>query len=178
MIFGTHVNMKKWFFPLILILVFAAFAACSSTAKKRSFGEVVDDNVIAVKLRSKYVKDKYVKANHINVKVRKCVVQLDGSMDRQNQINRAIEIAEQQAGVKEVKAYIVLNNPATQLNNNKSKKSFFSFLKPKGKKSNDQTPYQHKKTVIETNLTDSAVANVKKDQTSTKNDDSFEDLGY
>lgn len=81
---------------------------CSGTAHKRSLGETIDDNVIVLKLKTKLMRDKVVKAGDIELKVKKNVVTMTGTVTSQEQIDRAIEIAEQQAGVKEVKAYLVL----------------------------------------------------------------------
>lgn len=99
--------MKKF---IILTFVVLLLCQCSATTSKRSTGETIDDNVIMVKLRSKYINDKIVKAGQIKVKSWKGVVTLSGVMDTQTAVNRAIEIAEQQNGVKEVKAYLVLKD--------------------------------------------------------------------
>lgn len=85
-------------------------AACAATSQKRSFGEVIDDAVITTKLKTKYMKDGVVDNKNVKLKVRKGVVQLSGVLHSQQEINRAIEIAEKQKGVKEVKAYLVLKD--------------------------------------------------------------------
>lgn len=89
--------------PLLLVSVLA----CSSTQKHRSFGEVLDDGVISNKLKVRYMKDKTIKASQINIDTRRGVVSLKGVVDSQDQINRAIELAERQAGVREVKSYLM-----------------------------------------------------------------------
>jgi len=101
--------MFKLSFYFLLVLCILS-TQCSATAKKRSFGEVVDDNVISMKLRAKYVNKKTTPSTRINMKVWKGVVTLSGALNTQEQINAAIETAEQQAGVREVKAYLVLKD--------------------------------------------------------------------
>lgn len=109
----------KTLFPVFFIIAMLS-AGCSATATKRSFGQVVDDSVIHVKLKTKFAKDKLVKARDINIDVYKGVVTLQGIVETQAQINRAIEIAEQQAGVREVKAYLVLKSVAGQTRKKRS----------------------------------------------------------
>ena len=92
---------------LILFVVILTLSLPVS-AKKRSFGRAVSDEFIALKIHTKFMKDKSVPANDIMVGVRSGVVTLKGELKSQDQINRAIEIAERQKGVKEVKAYLVL----------------------------------------------------------------------
>ncbi len=90
---------------LLLILL---ISACSATHEKRSIGEVIDDAVVTNKLKTKFMKDKGVQASQIDIDTWKGVVSLRGTVDSQDQIDRAIEIAERQAGVREVKSYLVV----------------------------------------------------------------------
>lgn len=91
-----------------IFLVVFSFSACSATASKRSIGEVIDDAVITNKLKTRYMKDKGVKAHQIDIDTWKGVVSLRGRVQSQDQINRAIEIAERQPGVREVKSHLVV----------------------------------------------------------------------
>ncbi len=100
--------MKKRSFLLSFILCLFLLS-CSATTQKRSFGEVIDDAVITNKLKTKYVKDKLVKAGHINVDTWKGVVSLKGTVGSQEEIDRAIDLAERQVGVKEVKSYLLVD---------------------------------------------------------------------
>lgn len=111
---------------VILLLILCFFIQCSSTASKRSFGEVVDDNVIAMKLHTKFIKDKKVKDRLVKMKVWKGVVTLTGDAENQQQINRAIELAEQQRGVREVKSYLAL---ASSSQNGKKDKTLWKVNK-------------------------------------------------
>lgn len=92
----------------MIMIIGVGLLACSATAQRRSFGEVVDDAVISNKIKIKYFKDKEVKGAAVNINTWKGVVTLKGVVGNQLQIHRAIEIAERQAGVREVKSYLVL----------------------------------------------------------------------
>ena len=96
----------------LLILFLITLVNCSATASSRSLGETLDDGVITNKLKTRYMKDKEVKAFQIDIDTWKGVVSLRGKVDSQDQIYRAIELAEQQTGVKEVKSYLVLRDEA------------------------------------------------------------------
>lgn len=113
------------------ILFLITLCSCAATAHKRSFGEVVDDNVVALRLQSKYMKDGIVKAKNVHIQVWKGVATLTGHVDSQEQINRAIEIAEQQKGIREVKAYLVLRGEGQLLENSQTQKPLLPFLKKK-----------------------------------------------
>lgn len=142
---------KKTQVIILLVSMILFFAQCSATSHKRSFGEVVDDNVIHTKLKTKLIKDKIVNAGQININVWKGVVTLKGTVDNQDQINRSIEMAEKQKGVTEVKAYLVLKEWATpqkvesKHHSSKKKNSFIAKLKTKIQKTDhkkaDKTTY-------------------------------------
>ncbi|MBI2338846.1 MAG: BON domain-containing protein [Deltaproteobacteria bacterium] len=104
-------NYRRFVFLLALSLA-VILAGCSSTQMRRSLGETIDDAVITNKLKTKFLKDKMVKAFQIDIDTWKGVVSLRGRVESQDQIYRAIEITEQQAGVKEVKSYLVLRDAA------------------------------------------------------------------
>ena len=102
-------RMRKAF---TLFLSFALITACSATPRKRSVGEVIDDSVISSKLKVKYLKDKSIKGFKINIDTWKGVVTLKGKVEGQRQIDRAVDIAERQPGVKEVKSYLIVKGPS------------------------------------------------------------------
>lgn len=120
------------------LLIFLMFA-CSSTHEKRSIGEIIDDAVVTNKLKTKLMKDKGVKASQIDVDTWKGVVSLKGTVDSQSQIDRAIEIAERQAGVREVKSYLVIGesdrpkNPQVASNGSKGVEEVDLSAKEKSK---------------------------------------------
>lgn len=93
---------------LSIILLAFAFLACAAKTQSRSFGQIVDDSFTAIQLKSKFIRDDSIPAKNISIKVQQGVVTLTGELDNETAINRAIEVAEMQKGVKEVKAYLVL----------------------------------------------------------------------
>jgi phosphotransferase system IIB component len=90
------------------VLLISIFCLVATQSHARKFTEVVDDTAIATKLRFALMNDAQVAAKNIKIKVVSGVVTLEGYVDSQDQINQAIELAEKQKGVHEVKAYLVL----------------------------------------------------------------------
>ena len=91
---------------LVLFSLLVAVSACS--VEKRSINQVVDDHVLGLRLRTKFVKDKTIPSHLIHLKVREGIVEIEGELEAQDQINRTIEVCETESGVKEVKAFLVL----------------------------------------------------------------------
>lgn len=98
----------KMFFIFVSVVI---LISCSATASKRSLGEVIDDAVVSNKLKAKFFRDKSVEGSRVNVDTWKGIVTLRGAVDKQEQVNRSIEIAERQRGVREVKSYLVVMHP-------------------------------------------------------------------
>lgn len=76
--------------------------ATGNASKAKSAGEYIDDAAITVKVKTKFVEDKTVKANDIKVKTYKGSVQLSGFADNPDEIDRAVRLAGEVAGVKSV----------------------------------------------------------------------------
>jgi len=112
---------NQWLLVLTVIMC-AGILGCSSTPSKRSFGETVDDAVITNKLKVKFMKDKTVKAFKIDIDTWKGIVSLRGRVTGQDEVNRAIELSEQQPGVREVKSYLILKDKAYVVKKTKSKR--------------------------------------------------------
>ena len=83
-------------------------AACGSTPTRESTGEYFDDAAITVKVKAAFVEDKQVKANDIAVDTYKGTVQLSGFADNRAEIDRAVQLASNIAGVKAVRNEIQL----------------------------------------------------------------------
>jgi osmotically-inducible protein OsmY len=94
---------SKIFSAFLLIVVFAFFAGCASTAKKEGTGEYIDDTVITTKVKAAFVADETLKATEINVETFKGVVQLSGFVKTPADIARAVDVARGVEGVKSVK---------------------------------------------------------------------------
>ncbi|MGE5469684.1 MAG: BON domain-containing protein [Bacteroidota bacterium] len=92
-------NMKSGLAVLVLSVV---LAACGSTQGKESTGEYFDDTGITTKVKTAFVADKKVDAMDIKVTTYKGVVTLTGMADSRAEIDRAVELAKNVAGVKSV----------------------------------------------------------------------------
>ena len=90
----------------LLAIVLLCVISCASSSTKRHFGEVVDDAVISNRLKFKFLKDKMVSGFDINIDTFKGIVSLRGQVTDQSQIDRAIELAERENGVRSVKSYL------------------------------------------------------------------------
>lgn len=96
---------------LLLAAVLAAgAAACSSTPERgpvettaASAGRVVDDSVITAKVKAALVGDSETKAHQINVETFEGTVQLSGFVDSADARSRAVEVARNIEGVRNVK---------------------------------------------------------------------------
>jgi osmotically-inducible protein OsmY len=88
---------------VLLTASLAASIACAPTHTRESTGEVVDDSVITAKVKSSLVGDPQTKAHQINVDTYRGTVQLSGFVDSAKARNRALQIARDTNGVKEVK---------------------------------------------------------------------------
>jgi osmotically-inducible protein OsmY len=80
-----------------------ATLGCAGDRTSKSTGQVVDDNVIAAKVKSALVADPDVKGTQVNVDVFKGAVQLSGFVDNTAQAQKAVSIARSVQGVKEVR---------------------------------------------------------------------------
>lgn len=80
-----------------------AAAGCAGTSSTKSTGDVVDDAVIATKVKAKFVEDPVVKAMNIQVETFKGTVQLSGFASSQTEIDRAVNLAQTTSGVRSVK---------------------------------------------------------------------------
>jgi hyperosmotically inducible protein len=84
--------------------------ACGSSPTKESTGQYVDDTTITTKVKADFVADKTVDASNIKVETYKGTVQLSGFAKSQAEINRAVQIARNVAGVQSVKNDVLLKS--------------------------------------------------------------------
>ncbi len=101
-------NLTKYFSVLFMVVALFSVVACSSTSKKESTGEYVDDTVITTRVKAAIVKEDTLKVSEINVETFKGVVQLSGFVHSQADINTAVRVAGNVGGVKSVKNDILL----------------------------------------------------------------------
>ncbi len=93
---------------LVLLMLVATFAACSSTRTHESTGEYVDDSTITTKVKSLLAEDDFLKSFQIGVETYKGVVQLSGFVNSQQAVNKAGEITRSVKGVKSVKNNLIV----------------------------------------------------------------------
>jgi len=93
---------------LVLLMVIATFAACTSTSTDESTGEYVDDSVITTKVKSLLANDDFFKSFQISVETYKGIVQLSGFVNSQQAVDKAGEIVRSVQGVKSVKNNLIV----------------------------------------------------------------------
>jgi osmotically-inducible protein OsmY len=76
---------------------------CSSTPQQQSTGQAIDDGVVTAKVKAKLIEDPVTKAHQINVETFKGSVQLSGFVETEQARSRALQLAKDTAGVKNVK---------------------------------------------------------------------------
>ena len=74
----------------------------------QSIGQYIDDSVITVKVKAAIINDPLLKASEIKVTTENGTVWLSGTLDSQEKINRAIEVAKNQENVKSVQNNLTL----------------------------------------------------------------------
>lgn len=82
------------------------YAAEQGTLK--TVGQYVDDSTITAKVKAKHAEDKTVSAMRVNVETRQGVVVLSGEARTEGEIERAVVLAKQVEGVKDVSNMIEL----------------------------------------------------------------------
>ncbi|MGD0237971.1 MAG: BON domain-containing protein [Syntrophorhabdales bacterium] len=93
---------------LVLVMLLATFAACSSTRTHESTGEYVDDSVITTKVKSLLAEDDFLKSFQISVESYKGIVQLSGFVNSQQAVDKAGQIARSVKGVQSVKNNLIV----------------------------------------------------------------------
>ena len=86
----------------------AVMAGCTSTPNRASAGETIDDSVITAKVKAKLIEDPVTKAHEISVETFKGTVQLSGFVETAAERTRAVQLANDVDGVKDVKNSLVL----------------------------------------------------------------------
>ena len=71
---------------------------------KRTLGEVIDDTGITMRVKARLLEDPTVKGTRIDVDTREGVVFLTGMVRSKDEKERAIKLAEETRGVKDVQA--------------------------------------------------------------------------
>ena len=93
---------------IVAIMVIAVFLGCASTPTRESTGEYIDDSTITTKVKAAIFSDPSLKVFQINVETFKGEVQLSGSVDSDQIVNKAGEVARGVGGVKSVKNDLIV----------------------------------------------------------------------
>lgn len=74
----------------------------------KTAGDYVDDSVITTRVKSALLNDSILAASHIDVSTIKGVVKLSGTVDSEQSIGRAMEVASSQKDVKSVETSLFI----------------------------------------------------------------------
>jgi osmotically-inducible protein OsmY len=90
------------------LIVMVVMLGCAGDRTTRSTGEYIDDSTITTKVKSALVADPEVKGTQMQVDVHRGVVQLSGFVDRPADAQRAVAVARNVEGVKEVRNNLIV----------------------------------------------------------------------
>lgn len=93
----------------ILAVAFSALlSACAGTAQQESTGEYIDDTVMTSRVKAVLLNDPAVSGLAINVETFKGTVQLAGFVKTVAERNRAVQLARDVKGVRQVRNDILI----------------------------------------------------------------------
>jgi osmotically-inducible protein OsmY len=92
---------QKWAVVVMAVLLLVSSA---SLVLAGSTGDVIDDSLITTKVKSSFVADSTVSALDISVETNQGVVTLTGLVTNETERQRAVQIARETSGVKQVDA--------------------------------------------------------------------------
>lgn len=98
-----HLGKRTASLLLAAMLGGSIMAGCSSTPTQQSTGQAIDDGVVTAKVKSKLIEDPVTKAHQINVDTFKGTVSLSGFVESEQARARALQLARDTDGVKNVK---------------------------------------------------------------------------
>ncbi len=87
----------------LLATLVAVSAGCASSAKQEGTGEYFDDSMITTKVKAAMFNEPTLKSSEINVETFKGEVQLSGFVNSDEDIRKAVNVARDIKGVKNVK---------------------------------------------------------------------------
>ena len=96
------------FTAILLAAAALSLTACSPTATHRGTGEYIDDAVITSKVKAAFAADPTVKATEVQVETFKGTVQLSGFVESRESAQKAVQLAREVKGVKEVRNNTVI----------------------------------------------------------------------
>lgn len=99
---------SSWIFAALLA---ALAAGCTTAPGQPPASQVIEDGVVTAKVKAALVEDPLTKAHHINVETFKGHVQLSGYVESDEARNRALQVAKDIEGVKNVKDAMQVRSP-------------------------------------------------------------------
>ncbi len=93
---------------LVVAISLLILQACAPTATRESTGEYIDDSAITTKVKTKLLGDPIVSGFAISVETFRGRVILSGFVNSQAQMDRAVALAREVPGVKEVQSALVI----------------------------------------------------------------------
>lgn len=85
----------------------------STSDKSETTGEYIDDSVITTKVKAAILGSSWLSASHIEVTTDKGIVKLSGTVDTEQNIAKAIEVARSQENVKAVETNLTVSVTAS-----------------------------------------------------------------
>jgi osmotically-inducible protein OsmY len=95
---------------LVAMISLLTLQACAPTATRESTGEFLDDTAITAKVKTKLLGDPNISGFAISVETFRGRVILSGFVNSQAQIDRAVALAREVPGVKEVQSALVIKS--------------------------------------------------------------------
>ena len=83
---------------------------CAATATRESTGEYLDDSAITTKIKTKLLGDPVVSGFAVSVETFRGRVVLSGFVNSQTQVDRAVALAREVPGVREVQSALVIKS--------------------------------------------------------------------
>jgi len=99
---ARKMNRYKFIPAIVAALLLTTVVGCAETSTHESTGQYVDDAALTTKVKAAILDEPTLKVSEINVETYQGKVQLSGFVASQDDINKAVDVARNVAGVKEV----------------------------------------------------------------------------
>ena len=95
-------NRYKFIPAIVAAVMLTTVVGCAETSTHESTGQYVDDTALTTKVKAAILDEPTLKVAEINVETYQGKVQLSGFVATQDNINKAVDVARNVTGVKEV----------------------------------------------------------------------------
>jgi osmotically-inducible protein OsmY len=116
----TNTLRTRTIFMVVSLACAFAFSACASDHHGRTVGTTVDDALITSSVKSKLLADDLVDAFEIEVDTYRGNVMLSGFVETQDQIERAVDLAEKTEGAQKVVNKLAIKPKALSQDNSRN----------------------------------------------------------